>query len=448
MTAAGDRKSFGCPPWKGVQLRIRSCHFFGDPMQFSKLGQKFTAPTGILQLMADLGEALNSDQPMIMLGGGNPAKIPRMQEALRQHMYDILRDEPRFDRVIGDYGPPQGDLSFRKALAGMLRQQYGWDLTEANIALTNGSQTAFFYLFNLFGGETADGGFRRILLPLTPEYIGYADAGIADDLFVSARPSIEYIDDVLYKYHVDFSQLQVDDDIGAICVSRPTNPTGNVLTDEEIRHLAQLARDHDIPFIIDGAYGTPFPNIIFTEAEPVWDEHIVLLLSLSKLGMPGARTGIVIASEAVAAAIASMNAIASLAPGNIGAGIALDMARSGEIIRLGREIIRPFYLNKARQALAWFAEAMGDTPYRIHKPEGAFFLWVWFPDLPISSAELYQRLKDRGVIIVPGHYFFPGLKDDWRHRHECIRVSYAQDDATVHAGIAIIAEEARRAFAS
>ena len=416
-------------------------------MQFSKLGQKFTAHSGILQLMADLGDALSSDQPMIMLGGGNPAKIPLMQQALRQRMEDILQDPARFDRIIGDYGPPQGDLAFRKALAAMLREQYGWELTEANIALTNGSQTAFFYLFNLFGGETSDGAFRHILLPLTPEYIGYADAGIADDLFVSVRPTIEYLDDVLYKYHVDFKQLEVGDDIGAICVSRPTNPTGNVLTDEEIRHLAELARERDIPFIIDGAYGTPFPNIIFTDAEPIWDEHIVLLLSLSKLGMPGARTGIVIANETIAAAISSMNAIASLAPGNIGAGIALDMARSGEIMRLGREIIRPFYLNKARQALTWFAEAMGDTPYRIHKPEGAFFLWVWFPGLPIGSAELYQRLKHRGVIIVPGHYFFPGLKEDWRHRYECIRVSYAQDDATVKAGIEIIAEEARRAFA-
>jgi valine--pyruvate aminotransferase len=416
-------------------------------MQFSKFGQKFTAQTGILQLMDDLGEALNSEQPMIMLGGGAPAQIPQMQQALRQSMYDILRDEPRFDRTISAYGPPQGDLDFRKALAGMLREQYGWEVGPENIALTNGSQTAFFYLFNIFGGEMPDGGFKRILLPLTPEYIGYADAGIPEDLFVSTRPTIEYLDDVLYKYHVDFERLQVGEDIGAICVSRPTNPTGNVLTDEEIRHLAALARQRDIPFIIDGAYGTPFPNIIFTEAKPVWDDHIVLLLSLSKLGLPGARTGIVIANETIAAAIASLNAIASLAPGNIGAGIALDLARSGEIISLGQEVIRPFYLRKARQALDWFAESMGDAPYRIHKPEGAFFLWVWFPGLPIGSAELYQRLKARGVIIVPGHYFYPGLKEDWQHRNECIRVSYAQEDATVQAGIRIIAEEVRRAMA-
>ena len=415
-------------------------------MQFSKLGQKFTAHSGIMQLMADLGEALNSDEPVIMLGGGNPAKIPQVQQVLRQRTYDILLDEARFDSIIGDYAPPEGHLAFRQAMAELLRREFGWRVGPENIALTNGSQTAFFYLFNLFGGEAPDGSFRRILLPLTPEYIGYADAGIADDLFLSAKPSIEYLDDVLYKYHVDFARLEVSDDIAAICVSRPTNPTGNVLTDEEMAHLAQIARERDIPLIIDGAYGTPFPNIIFTQVQPLWDDHIALLLSLSKLGMPGARTGIVVANETIISAIASMNAIASLAPGNIGAGIALDMARTGELIHLGQEVVGPFYRAKAQKALAWFAETMGDTPYRIHKPEGAFFLWVWFPDLPITSAELYARLKDRGVIVVPGHYFFPGLKEDWRHRYECLRVSYAQEDELVRRGIAIIAEEARRAY--
>jgi valine--pyruvate aminotransferase len=415
-------------------------------MQLSKLGQKFTAKSGILQLMDDLGEALSSDKPMIMLGGGNPAKIPQMQQTLRQHTYEILRNEERFDRIISDYGPPQGNLDFRQALADLLRAQYGWALGPENIALTNGSQTAFFYLFNMFGGETADGAFKRILLPLTPEYIGYADTGIAQNLFVSARPSIEYLDDVLYKYHVDFSQLHIGDDIGAICVSRPTNPTGNVLTDDEISQLAQLARARNIPFIIDGAYGTPFPSIIFTEAKPVWDDNIILLLSLSKLGLPGTRTGIVIANAEVASAIASMNAVASLAPGNMGAGIAVDMARSGEILQLGQQVIRPFYEAKAQQALTWFAQTMGDVPYRIHKPEGAFFLWLWFPGLPIGSAALYQRLKARGVIIVPGHYFFPGLQEPWQHQFECIRVSYAPAADAVRAGIQIIAEEARRAF--
>jgi len=57
-----------------------------------------------------------------------------------------------------------------------------------------------------------------------------------------------------------------------------------------------------------------------------------------------------------------------------------------------------------------------------------------------------KRLKERGVLIVPGHNFFVGIEDGWPHQHECIRVSYARDAETVRRGVAIIAEEVTRAY--
>jgi valine--pyruvate aminotransferase len=70
---------------------------------------------------------------------------------------------------------------------------------------------------------------------------------------------------------------------------------------------------------------------------------------------------------------------------------------------------------------------------------------MWFPNLPITNQQLYERLKQRGVVIVPGHYFFPGLSEPWPHVHECIRVNYAQDDKIIAAGIEAIADEVRHA---
>ena len=90
-------------------------------------------------------------------------------------------------------------------------------------------------------------------------------------------------------------------------------------------------------------------------------------------------------------------------------------------------------------------EAIPDPRFHIHKPEGALFLWLWFEDLPIHSQALYERLKEKNLLIVPGHYFFPGLAEPWSHANECLRISYAQDDATVAAGLDRIAEEIRRA---
>ena len=107
---------------------------------------------------------------------------------------------------------------------------------------------------------------RRLLLPLAPEYIGYADLSVADGALTAHPASIDELGDGLFKYRLDFETLQVPDDVGAICVSRPTNPSGNVLTTSELQRLDALARKHAVPLIIDAAYGRPFPGIEFVDS--------------------------------------------------------------------------------------------------------------------------------------------------------------------------------------
>lgn len=415
-------------------------------MKLSTFGKRFTRPSGILQLMEDLGTALAGRSDMLMLGGGNPGHIPEVQHRFRARMQEILATPGEFEDLIGNYDAPKGEADFIDALAALLKREFGWDLGPENIALTPGSQSGFFILFNMFAGAFESDGHKRILLPLTPEYIGYADLGLTPDFFTARRPAITFLDEHTFKYQVDFSDLRLTDEIGAICVSRPTNPTGNVLTDEEILRLADLAQAQDIPLIIDNAYGAPFPNILFTEIRPVWNRSIILCMSLSKLGLPGARTGIIIASEEIIHAIASINAILNLASGSFGPALVLELVRTGEITRISREIITPYYLRRMEQAMAWLKEGLAGCEYYVHKPEGALFLWLWFRDLPITSAELYLRLKRRGVLVVPGHYFFPGLEEGWHHTQECIRVTYSQAPGVVQNGVAILAEEVERAY--
>jgi valine--pyruvate aminotransferase len=220
-----------------------------------------------------------------------------------------------------------------------------------------------------------------------------------------------------------------------------------VLTDEEVAHLDELAREHQLPFIIDGAYGLPFPNIVFEAATPHWNDNTILALSLSKLGLPGVRTGIVIAREDIVQAFTTANTIVSLACGNLGPALAKALFSSGEILSLSRDYVTPYYHQRAQFTQRCLQQYLGDVPYHVHKPEGAIFLWLWFEGLPISSEALYQRLKQRGVLVVPGHNFFVGLGDDWPHQHECLRVSYAQDQDTIEQGVVIIAEEVERAYA-
>ena len=416
-------------------------------MKLSIFGEKFTRTSGIVELMDDLGTALNENPQMIFMGGGNPGRLHEVESIFQQRLEKLMNDPAQRHSLFGIYQSPQGDRDFRQQIAGFLKKCYGWKLSERNIAVANGSQSAFFVLYNMLAGHMPDGSHRSIHLPLAPEYLGYADTGLSEGFFTATRPSIELLDDHLFKYHVDFRHLKLDQHTAALCVSRPTNPTGNVLTDEEVEHLDAIARQKDIPLIIDGAYGLPFPGIIFNEARPHWNSNTVLALSLSKLGLPGVRTGIVVAREELIEAYTRANTIVSLACGNLGPALAKELFKTGEILSLTRDHVTPFYRQRSQQTVQWFRDELNGLPYRIHRPEGAIFLWLWFEGLPISSQTLYEKLKTRGVLIVPGQNFFIGLDDSWAHKHECIRVSYAQDAETVQKGVKIIAEEVRKAYA-
>jgi len=226
---------------------------------------------------------------------------------------------------MGIYQSPQGDREFRRQVADVLRKEFGWQLTDRNIAVSNGSQSAFFILYNMLAGAMPDGSNNSIHLPLAPEYIGYTDIGLGDNFFTATKPEIELLDNHLFKYHVDFSKLRVTRHTSALCVSRPTNPTGNVLTDEEVAHLDEIAQQAGIPLIIDGAYGLPFPGILFNDASPHWNSNTVLVLSLSKLGLPGVRTGIIVANEELIEAYSNANTVVNLACGNLGPTIAREL---------------------------------------------------------------------------------------------------------------------------
>jgi len=423
--------------------------------EFSQVGQKLTTQSGILELMVDLGRAMTERPDMLMLGGGNPAAVPAMKQLWRTRMQELLDEGDGFDRMLGNYDPPRGNPVFIQALAELLKRSFGWNLHYENLAITNGGQSAFFFLFNLLAGRFEGGQLKKILLPLMPEYIGYADQGIDDDLFIACRPEITWPDGPdyrIFKYRIDFDAVEEtleNENIAAIALSRPTNPTGNVLTDDEIQRLSDLAAYHGIPLIIDNAYGAPFPGVIFTDAKPFWAPHVIMTFSLSKLGLPGTRTAVVIGPEQITSAIAAMTAICGLANGNVGQQLVLPLVESGEILELGPRHLVPFYAEKSRLAQGWIRQFFTDAnvDWALHASEGAFFHWLWLRGLSITTRELYVRLKERNVLIVPGEYFFFGTDEDWSHRHECLRLNFSQPAHVVREGLRIIADEAAKARA-
>ncbi len=97
-------------------------------MQFSTFGEKFNRYSGITQLMDDLNDGLRTPGA-IMLGGGNPAAIPEMLDYFKLTSEEMLADGSLI-AAMTNYDGPQGKDVLVKALAKLLRDTYGWDISE------------------------------------------------------------------------------------------------------------------------------------------------------------------------------------------------------------------------------------------------------------------------------------------------------------------------------
>jgi len=122
-----------------------------------------------------------------------------------------------------------------------------------------------------------------------------------------------------------------------------------------------------------------------------------------------------------------MTAVVGLANGTIGQALTLPLFEDGSILDYCRNTVRPYYQTRARKAVDILRASFGNIPYRIHEPDGALFLWLWFTELQMHSSELYERMKKAGVLVVPGHFFFHNLTDKWDHASQCIRINHSMD---------------------
>lgn len=416
---------------------------------FSPLGRRIAGGSGIEDLMEDLGRALaEGGEDMAMLGGGNPAHIPAMEALWKVRLEEILAHPAQLRRVLAIYDPPQGNPSFLEALAAMLRHHYGWPVGPENLAVAPGGQSAFFFLFNLLGA----GPDRRVLFPVMPEYIGYAPQELLPGTFSALRPRISRTGPQRFRYHVDFSALPEGAEaerVAAVCVSRPTNPSGNVLEDAEMEALSRWTARQGVPLLIDNAYGLPFPGILFREVSMPWAEHHIYVMSLSKLGLPGTRTAVVVAEEKTARAVTSWMAMTGLANGNFGQAIVRPLLQDGTLLHAVQHSIRPFYENRLQKALRLAEELLPtESGYALHETGGTMFLWLWLEGSRSTSRALYERLKERQVLVVPGDPFFFGLPEadlNWRHRRECLRINYAVEEDVLRRGFTVLGEELRAA---
>lgn len=414
----------------------------------SQFGSQMSQLTGVRAIMKDIIETLRNSggKEFINLSAGNPVILPEVEQLWRDCTQELL-DSDEYGEVVCRYGSSQGYAPLIQAVIEDFNSRYGLELSDRHILITGGSQALYLYAANAFGGYTAAGELRQVVLPLSPDYTGYGGVSLTPESLVAYKPTLE-IDQERhrFKYRPDFSQLQINEQTGCVIFSRPSNPTGNVISDEEVAKIAQLAAAYDVPVLVDSAYAPPFPALNFTAMTPQFGDNIIHCMSLSKAGLPGERIGIAIGDPRLIQILESFQTNSCIHSSRYGQAIAAKAISSGKLADIATNIIRPHYQRKIEILENTLDEAMPDIPWYLHQGEGAIFGWLWLQDLPMTDWEFYQELKQAGVIAVPGSTFFPGLREDWQHKHQCLRISLTATEAEIAEAMKRLAQVAQKVY--
>ncbi|MBD1932358.1 MULTISPECIES: valine--pyruvate transaminase [Cyanophyceae] len=415
----------------------------------TQFGDQMSRLTGVRAIMKDIIETLQagSGQEFINLSAGNPVILPEVEQLWRDYTTELLSSSD-YGEVVCRYGSSQGYQPLIDAVVNDFNRRYGLELTARNVLITPGSQTLYFFAANAFGGYTTSGELKQIILPLSPDYTGYGGITLVPEALFAYKPALD-IDAPAhrFKYRPDFSQLTITENTGCVLFSRPCNPTGNVLTDDEVRKIAALAAPYNVPVLIDSAYAPPFPALNFTEMTPLFGDNILHCMSLSKAGLPGERIGIAIGDERMIQVLECFQTNMCIHSSRYGQAIAARAIESGTLADIATNVIRPYYQKKFDVVENTLDSSMPkDLPWFLHRGEGAIFAWLWLEDLPITDWEFYQQLKQVGVIVVPGSSFFPGLREEWAHKQQCIRISLTATDPEIETGMQRLAKVVEQVY--
>ena len=320
------------------------------------------------------------------------------------------------------YGPAAGDPELREAIARKLSAENGIPTTAAEVMVTNGGKQAIYNLFQVLLNPGDE-----VLIP-APYWLSYPEmASLAQ-----ARP-VSVPSSAASGFALDLEALEaaITPASRLLVINSPGNPTGRVLSLEELNALAELVRRHPRLLVMtDEIYEYLLEDGVthhsFAAVAPDLKERCFLVNGFAKgWAMTGWRLGYLSGHAAV---IKAASALQSQSTSNVcsfaqrGALAAIEGSRACVQEMAASYSARRRLLTEGLQALPGITL----TP-----PTGAFYA---FPQLPEGCADsmtfCQTALEQEGLAIVPGGAF----GDD-----RCVRLSCAVSHETITDGLARLA---------
>ena len=312
------------------------------------------------------------------------------------------------------YTSAAGTAQLRRRIAAKLREENGIEVTEDGIIVTPGAKPALYAAMTCFLEE---GDECMVLTPAYPSYrSGILMAGAS---YVPVPLSF----DEGFRVTRDMLEAKVSAQSKMLIVCNPCNPTGHVLTENEVRDIAAFVHEHDLLLIADEIYEKLIydgrRHLSLGAIEEIRD-RVITLNGLSKsAAMTGWRIGYSASSPALARVMLKMqqNTVNCTASFTQTASIAaFDCAEETETMRLR-------YL-KRRDLICDGLDAI--PGFTCPRAEGAFYAFFRVDYRGMSAEQLAEYILEKtGILVVPGTAFGEGGE-------KCIRMSFAADEASLN----------------
>ena len=302
------------------------------------------------------------------------------------------------------YVDPYGDRELREAICVSLKRDYGVERSPENVLITVGGLEAI----NVICATYLNPGDEALVFD--PGYSAYGDSIV---LF-GGKPVFVPLTD---RFHIDLKAVEdrISKRTKMIFLASPSNPTAAVLTEEEIRGLANIALERNVFLVIDEVYYRllygGIEHFSICQVDEVKDRAILLNSFSKTYAMTGWRVGYLVADPKVIRDLVGFHkslVICVNAPAQKGCVAALTGPQDCV------EAMKAEYTKRMR-----LVEEALEGIERVSTPpcEGAFYFFPRF-EHQITSRDITQYLAERGVFVRSGTEF----GENGQHH---IRISFA-----------------------
>lgn len=212
------------------------------------------------------------------------------------------------------------------------------------------------------------------------------------------------------------------------------NPTGCTYSERKRKYLLLLCRKYDVMAVEDD-YMSDL-SYINEGAKPLkaldTEDRVVYIKSFSKIFMPGLRVGYLIIPGSIKEKVANVKHITDISTSGLMQRV-LDMYFRSGIWSKHLEYMKKEYSVRYYEAVRAAKKYLRGASFT--QPYGGLNLWIKLPE-GVKSGELYERCKERNVLITPGTAFIKAAPGE-----QHIRISFAgASPAEITEGISIIGQ--------